>query len=172
MTRFVVGDDRSQSTLFPECVSAWGLGADRLAESLICLTSEGPMRGAYSQPAMFQAGSRDTRPARPAATTYRDARHRDLAARYGRHAINKRSLPIWSFALLVFGLMAIAAQPALARCGATTCTQARNGCMGIHCMEEGRRSCLSHCTVEYDRCMQTGEFRGRQCGLKTGLIKK
>jgi hypothetical protein len=86
--------------------------------------------------------------------------------------MNKRSLPIWSFALLVLGLMAIAAQPALARCGATTCTQARNGCMGIHCMEEGRRSCLSHCTVEYDRCMQTGEFRGRQCGLKTGLIKK
>ena len=68
--------------------------------------------------------------------------------------------------------MAMATQPVLARCGAKTCTQAKNACMGIHCAAEGGRNCYTHCTTEYDRCMQTGEFRGRQCGLKTGLRKQ
>jgi hypothetical protein len=84
-----------------------------------------------------------------------------------------RSLPTWPLAVLVAGLMTLASPPALARCGATTCSQARSACMGVHCTQEGRRgSCLSYCTGEYDRCMQTGEFRGRQCGLKTGLARK
>jgi hypothetical protein len=56
---------------------------------------------------------------------------------------------------------------------ANTCSQARSACMALHCTQEGRgRNCLSYRTDEYDRCMQTGEFRGRQCGLKTGLARK
>ncbi len=68
----------------------------------------------------------------------------------------------------------IMAEPAASepRCGAKTCTRAMQACMGQHCYTERGRNCYSHCRGEFDRCMQTGEFHGRVCGVRTGLIRK
>ena len=73
---------------------------------------------------------------------------------------------------LLFVMVSVAAKPALARCGATTCTEAYNACMGTHCFEEGgRKKCDQQCRPRYLDCLQTGDFQGRQC-QKTGLIRK
>jgi hypothetical protein len=80
---------------------------------------------------------------------------------------------LWLAALLGLMITSAANNPALAvRCGAKTCIQALNACRGGHCNEERKRNCQSYCQSEYDRCLQTGEFRGNVCGLKTKLIRK
>jgi hypothetical protein len=61
---------------------------------------------------------------------------------------------------------AAAAQPA---CSAKTCSQAYRSCTTIHCAYMRGHNCEAHCRPEYERCLQTGEFRGRVCwdkGLK------
>ena len=76
------------------------------------------------------------------------------------------------FATFLGSIIAIAASnTALARCGAKTCSEAYRACTVVHCNEERRQNCQSFCQPEYERCLQTGEFHGRQC-QKTGLIKK
>jgi hypothetical protein len=68
-------------------------------------------------------------------------------------------------------MLGAAAKPALGRCDSKTCSEAYNACMGIHCSEErGGKHCERHCRPLYDKCLQTGEFHGRQC-QRTGLIK-
>ena len=67
----------------------------------------------------------------------------------------------------------LAVPPALAQtCAAKTCTEAIQACTGKHCAKERTgKNCQSFCQSEFERCMQTGEFRGRVCQRK-GLIKK
>jgi hypothetical protein len=85
-----------------------------------------------------------------------------------------RYLKIVLVAMAVLFVLTIKTLPALAQsCGAKTCTQAFQACMGKHCHEEGGvgHGCYTHCQGERERCMQTGEFLGRYCQLK-GLIRQ
>jgi hypothetical protein len=59
-------------------------------------------------------------------------------------------------------------------CAAKTCSEAYRACSGKHCQRERTGTggdCARFCSGEYQRCLQTGEFRGRVC-QKTGLIRK
>jgi hypothetical protein len=85
-----------------------------------------------------------------------------------------RYLKLVLAAIAVLFMLTIKTPPALAQsCGAKTCTQAFQACMGKHCHEEGGvgHGCYTHCQGERERCMQTGEFLGRYCQLK-GLIRQ
>jgi hypothetical protein len=66
-----------------------------------------------------------------------------------------------------------ATPPALAQnCPAKTCSEAIRLCTGMQCSKEKTgKNCYSFCHSEFERCMQTGEFRGRVCQRK-GLIRK
>jgi uncharacterized caspase-like protein len=48
----------------------------------------------------------------------------------------------------------------LSRCGATSCSQALQGCIRKNSITGGDPS---HCTERYHGCLQTGEFNGRFC---------
>lgn len=82
---------------------------------------------------------------------------------------------ILKFFLIFFALMlASGVRPALAQtCAAKTCSEAYRACTGKHCARQhsGGRDCARFCGDEVERCMKTGEFRGRVCH-KTRLIKK
>jgi hypothetical protein len=68
-------------------------------------------------------------------------------------------------------LAGAATGPALAACGAKTCSQALRACLDVHCHNQHRRDCSAFCQPEYENCLKTGEFHGRVCE-KTGLVRK
>ena len=74
------------------------------------------------------------------------------------------------FFLLVL-MVSTATKPALARCIAKTCTEAYNACTGVHCFAVRARKCQRYCRMQYEMCLQTGEFHGQIC-QNIGLIRK
>jgi hypothetical protein len=89
--------------------------------------------------------------------------------------MNPKALLAFSFVSFALVILIIGTPPALAQnCSAKTCSEAIQACTGMHCQRErtgGRGDCTQLCRTEFERCMQTGEFRGRVC-QRTGLKKK
>lgn len=88
-----------------------------------------------------------------------------------------RPKAILVFFAIAFSLLAWTAgmDSALSQsCAAKTCGEAYRACSGKHCQRERSGTggdCARFCGDELQRCMRTGEFRGRVCH-KTGLIRK
>ena len=86
--------------------------------------------------------------------------------------MNPKTFLVFFFMSLALAALAIGTPPALAQnCWATTCTQAYQGCTGRLCQIQRGGDCDPFCRVEFQKCMQTGEFHGRVC-QRTGLKKK
>ena len=74
--------------------------------------------------------------------------------------------------VVLIALFFAADTPAVAQtCAAKTCSEALHACAGKHCAAMRGGNCRPFCQNEFDRCMRTGEFRGRVCHKKK-LIKQ
>jgi len=80
------------------------------------------------------------------------------ASRIEGMAMIKRLWPL--LAILALSVGTAVGEPA---CSAKTCSRAYRSCTTTHCAYAHGKNCEAHCRPEYERCLQTGEFRGRVC---------
>jgi len=85
----------------------------------------------------------------------------------------KRSSGFLAFSVFLFVsfvlMLTIGTQTALAQ--QRTCSGAQQWCASEGCQKERTGDCFAFCRSEFERCLKTGEFRGRhRHGM--GLIKK
>jgi len=68
-------------------------------------------------------------------------------------------------ALMLCAAMLPAAAANARECGAKTCSQARNGCLFMHCGGTGKQRCGRQCHEKFQICLASGEWRGALCHM-------